>query len=431
MITDFLLALGMILSPASQLRPAGSAVGPGEICIAIWLGLTLLRNIPRFNRLRITPAVLNIAVFWLVLAAALCIGTLMAFATGQHNAPDKAWHDIQAYIFVAVISLLCVIDPMANVRLPRVGWSLVSIGTVLLLLQLAHGWGMFSISGIDPWEHDRLRGWSSNPNQLALACAVVGFIALHLAETAHSRRSRILALIFAILPFVVGPMTKSDSFLLVLAFAIPGLLVLKIRKSFETNKPQLGIGRATSIMAVATFPVLLILALPGIHVILGTSQDVQRQFIQTNQVAIERDAPIRFEMWGRAVEIGLRSGMLGLGPGAHLERRRRTQTEGGSEGKIIQHFSVDPKPGFETHNTILELFTQGGLLAVVAFVWLSAKTILTTLRWRLDALSVLLCSLLVFSLFHHVIRHPLLWFVIVWCLATTLYTAGRSAAAKS
>ncbi|MDH3742280.1 MAG: O-antigen ligase domain-containing protein, partial [Hyphomicrobiales bacterium] len=139
MIIDFLLALGMMLSPASQLRPAGSAVGPGEICIAIWLGLTLLRTIPKFNRLRVTPAVRSIGVFWLLLTAALCAGTLTAFATGMHNDPDKAWHDIQAYILVAMISLFCVIDPMANVRLPRIGWSLASIGTVLLLLQLAHG----------------------------------------------------------------------------------------------------------------------------------------------------------------------------------------------------------------------------------------------------------------------------------------------------
>ena len=75
---------------------------------------------------------------------------------------------------------------------------------------------------------------------------------------------------------------------------------------------------------------------------------------------------------------------------------------------------------------MLDLFTQGGLLAVIAFAWLCISTLLMTVRANLFSLALLLCGLGVFSFFHFTIRHPLLWFAIALCLVTATSTHRRA-----
>jgi hypothetical protein len=93
--------------------------------------------------------------------------------------------------------------------------------------------------------------------------------------------------------------------------------------------------------------------------------------------------------------------MLGLGPGAHLTSKA---------------YKRPPPEKFEAHNTILDLFTQGGLFAVFSFSWLLATTFIVGCRARLPALTTLVCSIGVFSMFHLIVRQPIFWFGIVLCL---------------
>jgi len=46
-------------------------------------------------------------------------------------------------------------------------------------------------------------GWSDNPNQLSILCVIVVLVALHLADTATSRKYRLAAILFMIPPLVV------------------------------------------------------------------------------------------------------------------------------------------------------------------------------------------------------------------------------------
>jgi O-antigen ligase len=77
---------------------------------------------------------------------------------------------------------------------------------------------------------------------------------------------------------------------------------------------------------------------------------------------------------------------------------------------------VNGTPNFEAHNTLLDILTQGGLMAVLSLVWLVAGAFLLTYRTRLDGLTVLLCGLTIFSIFHLIVRHPSFWFAIAICL---------------
>jgi len=74
-----------------------------------------------------------------------------------------------------------------------------------------------------------------------------------------------------------------------------------------------------------------------------------------------------------------------------------------------------PRP-FEAHSTILDLYTQGGLISVLALMWIFGSAALSAWRAKLDALVALVASIAVFSAPHLVIRHPIVWFCLTLCL---------------
>src|ERR1700730_5208012 len=162
---DLLLVLGILLSTASQLRPAGAPIGPGEVCLMIWIALMLGRETVRLGP-RFTPALSRLVIFWLLFGMAQCIGTLAGFAIGDVHDESLFMHDAIAYPLIATISMLSVVGPDAGSRLHRVAWFLVTLGSATLALQVAQSWGLISAGAIDPWYWDRFRGWSENPNQL-------------------------------------------------------------------------------------------------------------------------------------------------------------------------------------------------------------------------------------------------------------------------
>ena len=104
---------------------------------------------------------------------------------------------------------------------------------------------------------------------------------------------------------------------------------------------------------------------------------------------------LRFHLWAEAFNKGMGAAMLGLGPGPHLTQKV---------------WKLSPPAKFEAHNTPLDLFAQGGLLALLAVAWLYASLLLATTRAKLPALAALSCAFVVFSMFHFIIRHPIFWF---------------------
>ena len=140
-----------------------------------------------------------------------------------------------------------------------------------------------------------------------------------------------------------------------------------------------------------------------------------------NKYIIERDIPDRLALWKQAVERGIETNLLGLGPGPHLVRTETASVSQMDGHAYERHPSEDPAPNFETHNTILDLFTQGGLIAVIVFAWLCVSTFLMAVRGNFVSQPILLCGLGVFSVFHFIVRDPLQWFVIALSLVTAAF----------
>ena len=125
---------------------------------------------------------------------------------------------------------------------------------------------------------------------------------------------------------------------------------------------------------------------------------------------------LRFALWGEAYHKGMSAGLLGLGPGPHLTKTKA--------------WKLPPPAKFESHNTPLELFVQGGLLAVLNLALLYASLLLATTRAGLPALAALSCAFVVFSMFHFIIRHPIFWLGVVLCFLEAASVAKHSFGGK-
>ena len=122
----------------------------------------------------------------------------------------------------------------------------------------------------------------------------------------------------------------------------------------------------------------------------------------SNQVYADNEqGETRLHLWSEAIDKGIQSGLVGFGPGPHLTSKS---------------FKRPPPDKFEVHNTLLDLLTQGGIVAMVAFVWISVTALFVAARAGHPALAGLIAGLLVFSMFHYVLRQPMFWFGIVLCL---------------
>lgn len=427
MLCDILLALGLVLSTASQLRPAGAPVGPGEICLMVWVVLMLGKEVGRLGP-PLAPALSKLLVFWLVFGAALCIGSLAGYVIGDVHDPNLFFHDAMAYPLLALVSCLSVVEPGAGARMHRVAWLLVGFGSVSFVLQLANASGFGPVQ-VNPWYWDRFRGWSANPNQLAVLCLVLALTALHLADVAVRSSGRIVAIACAILAIYVGRLSKSDSFTLALAAAGPIFIAFKLRAWVHPFGWRLPMRSAVAWIILCSSPLMLISALPLGSLISSGATNFALQLAKNNGSQVGDEADLRFHVWYQAIDRGVQSGFLGLGPGPHLEIPPVLAVARKSESlpDDIDNPPANGVPDFEAHNTPLDLFTQGGLIAVVGLVALTATAFFNTYRAASAGLTTLLCGLAIFSIPNLIIRHPIIWFAIAMCLVPPV--APRAAAA--
>jgi hypothetical protein len=411
---DALAALAMVLSLETQLRPGGAALGPGEALLSVWLLPVLamaIRGGPGFASARFS----NAAAFWVALTAALSLGVVVANARDIPVDWSLVIHDVVAYALVAMLTCAFTSLPDASNRLYRMQWMVALFGASLLLMQLANASGLFELSGVDPWYWDRMRGWAENPNQFALLCLLTGFVALALAERARGLAAKLTASACAGIALGTGFQSRSNAYS---GVVLASLLVFAVLKGGRV------IARARRAGVPAVSLSLAGLSAIGLALTLVASAVDLRAELQTATGALARkgddesaDAALRLQLWREAIGVGTDSWGLGLGPGPHLEIPPSILAgrQGDGDPVNLNHPKLGLAPNFEAHNTVLELFVQGGALAVVAFLSILALAWTRALKAGFDGLAALLFALVAFGSFHVVFRHPFVWFAI--CLA--------------
>lgn len=412
MILDSLLALGLVLATATQLRFGDTPFGPGEMCLFLWLGLCLCiragRPAPSSN-----PALARVAAFWLILIVAESVGAIRGFATEPFFDTSHIIHDVFAYSFLFVLACTMALELTCAQRGRRVTWLVALIGTGSLGLQVSQAYGLISLPiAVDLWFFDRLKGWSQDANQLGLAAALLAVVSIHLLDTSTTRVSMITGTICAALAIAVGVLTRSDSFTVGLLAASVVFLAIKCLIWLTTFEQGLSFRAALVCLFLLGLPVLAGGALPLAPLLVDRLE--ARSEALYNE---DNQGDLRFHLWAEAFDKGMRARMLGLGPGPHLTQKAWKQA---------------PPYKFEAHNTPLDLFVQGGLLALLAIASLYASLLIATTRARLPALAALCSAFVVFSMFHFIIRHPIFWFGVVLCfleaasVSKTLFDGKRS-----
>jgi len=421
MMRSALLGFGLALSTATQLRFGGLPIGPGELVIVLWIvlcvfDLLLGRTSSDFS------ALYRLATFWIVFALALSIGTFFGFAAQYGPALHMVLHDAFAYLLMAVLGCLAVSIVDAPAQFRRTAWWLMLFGNIGIAIQIAVGWDLISLPPVSPWFWDRFRGWTENPNQLALTSFVMLMLAVYLATTSKGLVS-FVGWLAVIGPFAAGRLSKSDTFISVTFFSVAILVVLRLRAWATAAASSLDLRHAFVVLA-------MILALPAAVSVLPYAKtgasDAEAFALSMAKdkggEASEHTLDLRLFLWQEALEKGLSHGSFGLGPGPHLD----------PPPELLRDID-DPHELFEAHNTPLDVFLQAGILGVAALVVLLATTALQLYRRRADALFTFVVALAVFSNAHFLLRHPIIWFGISLSVSAgcTLPKIGLSGAALS
>jgi len=418
MVGDVLLSSGLLLTTASQLRLGALPIGPGELCLVLWLLLMLARELGRLGP-RLTPAFARLLIFWTLFVLAQGLGFLTGLFIGEQY--DFRWllHDTMAYPLLIAVSCLSVVDLAAELRLRRVAWLLTIFGSAALAFQVAIGWDVLNFPPIQPWYWERFRGWSSNPNQLALLCVVLGPLALHLAETTIRPVGRLIAVSCMILPVYVGRMTGSDTFTLALLATGPIFVAVKLHAWLHRPERRMAIHSAFAGIIVLGLPLMLVSLAPLAVVATADAGIFAKDLAKNGGKNLLQESDLRFALWTEALQLGVKTSFLGLGPGPHLEipasiLEARASTKAQPENLEHPHQSI--APNFEAHNSFLDLLTQGGMIAVLSFAWILLVSIKTAYQARQAGLTALICGLGIFCMTGLIIRHPVFWFAIALCL---------------
>lgn len=397
MLREGLFALGLVLYPATQLRIGGLPIGPGEACLFGWIGLTSLERllVPR----SVGPVVFRVASFWFIFALSLSLGMVVGLLVEPfHDLPSIA-HDVVAYSLLIAISILLALDLDDPVRRLRTARLVVFCGVAVLTVQLADGFGVSVVPGTDPWFFDRFRGWSLDPNQLGLMCATLTLLSIYLVEKSDRAGERLLATGAGAMVFCVGLLTKSDSYVVCVSLAALALIATGAWTMLSRPSANHRLRDALMIFAVLALPVTALALAPFARTMLV--------YAQTQSTAVYEDddqGDTRLGLWTEAIEKGLEANLVGFGPGAHLTSKS---------------YKRPPPDKFEAHNTVLDLFTQGGVVAVLLFAWLCLSAFTRCWSAGLPSLAALAVGFTAFSMFHFVIRHPIFWFGIMLCLLET------------
>jgi len=369
------------------------------------------------GHLEATPALSRLAAFWLIMALALGVGSIVGLMTTVLSLSGPT-HDLIAYLLMASVTLLAAAEPDAERRLRSAAWWVLAIANVCFAIQLGLGWGWIHQSGVNPWFWDRFTGWSENPNQLALYCALFGPLGLHLATTTSNPWARLMGFASLILPVYVGRLTKSDTYLLTSILTCLIFLGLRVR-TWLTTGDKVSVSRQVALLLMVGSLPLAMSMTPYVLKDMSSVEDFAKSLTRGDGgEETAETAALRITLWGDALQKGMQSASLGLGPGPHVDRPF-----------VVYHpGSLEP---FEAHSTVLDLYTQGGLIAVLALLWMVGSAAMSAWRAKLDALLALVVSIGIFGIPHLIIRHPIVWFAVTLCLVAGTPRAISATSGKS
>lgn len=411
---DVLLGCGILLTTASQFRAAGFPLAPGELLFVIWIAAQSLRALG--SQLEINDSFRILVLFWSVFFTGLSIGYVVTLATNDPYEPAWLIHDVIAYLSASLFSCFSVAGPDEQRSLLYTSRAFVASGMIALLALALAGAELISLPVIDTWYWDRFRGWSAIPNQLALLCLALGFLALDVAGGIERSAIKISAAASSLLPFGVGWATKSDAFRIALLASGVCFCILSARQnpSFRSIAALFRTPKTLSFLTASL--ALLAVSLPSSF---RSMEEAVSGLSRGSEENLTSNVNERGEIWRAGLDRAINAAMLGLGPGPHLQipdeivQGRQDSTY---QPANIDHPEVGEAPNFEAHNTFIDVLVQSGVVGLCAYISIIGLALFRSFRASRPALLSGLLALTIFGSFHYSLRHPTLWLMIALCM---------------
>lgn len=377
------LALAIMTTSATDLRLPGLPLGPGEIFLASWLmffGLLLLRGF----KITLGPTFRVALLYWLAAGALLCLGAVVASATGRTD-PRASAHDALAFTLQAVFVCSAVTFVGEKEFYVAVARRLLFLFAFFATAILIVGLITPSVFGHRIWYGGiRYAGWANNPNQMALFALGMPFLGWYLMQRARGFGSK-LAYIVAICACIwVGIETKSDG---LRVSWLGSMTILGLWTWYRALLAQRGRFLYISVLIVPIAAVSLTIAF-GQEFVDRLELAVQDMYRQGDQ------GEGRVVRWTNGVRAIMHSPLVGFGPGSY-------------SGEIA------PFESREAHNSLIDWGASTGVLGVVLHLSFYGWCMLRCLRAGQLTLFAMLTALAGASMFGYFLRQPVYWMLLV------------------
>lgn len=381
-LENYLLAVGLVLTTGTRLRFSGFPIGPGEILCLIWLLLQVPVFIRERSGLWADTTIRGFVLFWGAMFFSMAVGLVNGLA---HPAWDshRSAHDVLAFGFASLLGIA------ALSRFRKDAAAAKHLLFLVLLIALSLNIGLWLVAKLQlgtmsaelMYLSIRFQGFANNPNQLALLMVSLPFFGWYFLENSVNNPVKLLSMLAMGVAIFIGLQTGSDALKLSLLF---GMGVLAIASAHSTLYRRTGWQ-----WRVAALSVVL-----GAYVL---SYTIETQVGLTQNVAADKG--VRFALWTHAIQAWMEAPIFGFGPGAWSG-------------------IMAPFEGMEAHNSFLDIGMSAGIVGLLVYsgilYWLS----LHFLNNRCYALLAALGVMVLYSLFHYVLRHPFFWVVLAtsFCL---------------
>ncbi|HEY5622243.1 MAG TPA: O-antigen ligase family protein [Gammaproteobacteria bacterium] len=327
----------------------------------------------------------RLVIVWGLFLASLGIGILIGQSTGLADEADGV-RDLLALLFVAGLSILLSAIRASDAVLSKVVFTYIVTVTISLaaLLVLA---ALRATPLIDPWyQAIRFRGWSENPNQLALMLLALPFFCVWAYQRTESGSRRLWIAACLGISLIAGALSLSEALYLAWGASF-GLCFLAWFASYYRSPAR---SPLSAMWRNVTLPSVLI----GVCIAVVVPLVVRAVEIAAAIYAIGNQGSTRLAVWRHGFEAALYSPLFGLGPGAYS----------GTTG---------PFQGSEAHSTFIDVLSQAGLLGLTAYLMLLIFVGRRLVASRELAFVGAFSALVIFSCFHYVLRQPIFWLSLI------------------
>ncbi|BAZ94547.1 uncharacterized protein FOKN1_2170 [Thiohalobacter thiocyanaticus] len=192
-----------------------------------------------------------------------------------------------------------------------------------------------------------------------------------------------MAIVSLVALLIAGLATRSDALVIGWVSGVGAIIIAIIMQYIKTHL-RIPVSAVMVMLVLVMVIVLLSAVLMSQDIIMEVYGAGSEQHLQAYR---------RFDLWVHGVLAGLDSPLFGLGPGNHSG-------------------FVAPHTGSEAHNSFIDWFTISGIIGLVAFVSIIVLSLKIIVKHNLFLFGALV-SIVIFSSFHYMLRHPFFWFTLI------------------